>query len=95
MNSEERAEKLLRQALAIDEARLNPMHPDIVQSLSDLADLLINQHRYAEAEPLLQRAGLFFYKQRIQGIRMLSLCGNSMQFCWNAWIEMRMPSAFD
>jgi tetratricopeptide (TPR) repeat protein len=47
---------LAQQALAIREKALGPDHPDVAQSLNNLALLYLQQGRYAEAEPLLKRA---------------------------------------
>jgi tetratricopeptide (TPR) repeat protein len=46
----------LRRALAIREGILPPEHPDVAQSLNNLALLYYNTGRTAEAEPLLQRS---------------------------------------
>ncbi len=35
---------------------LGPDHPDVARSLNNLADLYERQGRYAEAEPLFERA---------------------------------------
>ncbi len=49
------AEPLLQRSLAILEKALGPEHPDVANSLHNLAELYRAQGRYAEAEPLLQR----------------------------------------
>ncbi len=43
-------------ALAISEKALGPEHPDVAQSLNNLAALYQTQGHYAEAEPLYQRS---------------------------------------
>jgi hypothetical protein len=42
--------------MAIREKILGPEHPDVADSLHDLASLYYRQGRYPEAEPLYQRA---------------------------------------
>jgi CHAT domain-containing protein len=51
----EAAEKL-EHALAIREAALGKNHPDVAQSLNNLATLYSDQGMYGQAEPLYQRA---------------------------------------
>ena len=43
-------------ALAIDEKALGPDHPDVATDLNNLAFLYKTQGRYAQAEPLYDRA---------------------------------------
>ena len=50
------AEPLYQRALAIREKALGPDHPDVAESLNNLAELYSNQGKYAEAEPLYKRA---------------------------------------
>jgi len=50
------AERLFQRALAIRERVLGPDHPDVAESLNDLAALYCHQGKYKEAEPLSQRA---------------------------------------
>ena len=50
------AEKPFTQALAIREKALGPEHPDVAQSLNNLAALYRAQGQYAKAELLYQRA---------------------------------------
>jgi tetratricopeptide (TPR) repeat protein len=50
------AETLLRRALAIDENKFGPEHPDVARDLNNLAILLQATSRLGEAEPLLRRA---------------------------------------
>jgi tetratricopeptide (TPR) repeat protein len=50
------AEPLYRRALAIDEARCGPEHPDVARALNNLAELLRATNRLADAEPLYRRA---------------------------------------
>jgi CHAT domain-containing protein/Tfp pilus assembly protein PilF len=49
------ATEIAKQALVIREKALGPDHPDVGQSLNNLAALYRAQGRYAEAEPLYQR----------------------------------------
>src|SRR6266849_2825719 len=44
-----------RRALQLGEAELGPDHPNVAASLNNLAELLRNAGRYAEAEPLYRR----------------------------------------
>ncbi len=50
------AERALNRALAIRKKVLGPEHPDVAQSLNNLAVLYNCQGEYAEAEPFCQRA---------------------------------------
>ncbi len=50
------AEPLYRRSLAIREEKLGSNHPDVAQSLNNLAGLLQSQGKYAEAEPLYRRS---------------------------------------
>ena len=50
------AERLLRRALAIDEAANGANHPRVASRLNNLGNLLAEIHRVDEAEPLLRRA---------------------------------------
>jgi tetratricopeptide (TPR) repeat protein len=50
------AEPLYRRALAIDEKRFGPEHPDVATGLNNLGLLLSDTNRLAEAEPLYRRA---------------------------------------
>lgn len=50
------AEPFLKHALEQREQTLDPNHPDVGQSLNNLADLYQDQGKYADAEPLFQRA---------------------------------------
>jgi tetratricopeptide (TPR) repeat protein len=49
------AEPLYRRALAIDEKRFGPEHPDVARDLNNLAGLLRATNRLAEAEPLYRQ----------------------------------------
>ena len=51
-----RGRAALQARLAIREKALGPDHPDVAQSLNNLAELYQAQGRYAEAEPLYKRA---------------------------------------
>ena len=50
------AEPLYRRSLEIREKQLGRDHPDVAQSLNNLADLYYAMGRYAEAEPLFRRS---------------------------------------
>ncbi len=50
------------QALALRRKLLGEEHPDVAQSLNNLAGLYDTQGRYAEAEPLYVRALALFEK---------------------------------
>jgi tetratricopeptide (TPR) repeat protein len=50
------AEALYKRALAISEKALGPDHPEVAESLNNLAELYGAQGRYADAEPLYKRA---------------------------------------
>ena len=50
------AEAVYRANLVKDERVLGPKHPDIGITLNNLARMLIDQRRFAEAVPLLERA---------------------------------------
>jgi len=56
IGSYSQAETYLLQALAIRERLLGPEHPDVAESLNNLALLYHAQGKYEQAEPLLQRA---------------------------------------
>jgi len=45
----------LRQSLAIWEATLPHLHPNIATAMHDLARLYLIQHKYSQARPLLER----------------------------------------
>jgi hypothetical protein len=47
---------IAQRALAIREKAMGPEHPDVAQSLNNLAGLYQAQGQYAKAEPLHQRA---------------------------------------
>jgi CHAT domain-containing protein/tetratricopeptide (TPR) repeat protein len=51
-----------KQVLALRETALGPDHPDVAQSLNELARLYRAQGRYADAEPLYVRAITIFEK---------------------------------
>jgi tetratricopeptide (TPR) repeat protein len=52
----DKAEPLLRRALAIDERRFGPDHPNVTMHLNNLAELFRATNRFSEAEALLRRA---------------------------------------
>lgn len=56
LGSYQMAQGYLEQALAIRGKSLGPDHPDVAQSLNNLAVLYHSQGEYAKAEPLYQRA---------------------------------------
>ncbi|MDQ3011416.1 MAG: tetratricopeptide repeat protein, partial [Acidobacteriota bacterium] len=51
---------LMRRALQIDERSFGPDHPDVGRDLNNLATLLQDTNRLAEAEPLMRRAVTIF-----------------------------------
>ena len=51
------------QSLAIREKKLGEKHLDVAQSLNNLASLYESQGKYAEAEPLYQRAIAIFLEK--------------------------------
>src|SRR5262249_5542034 len=51
-----KAEPLYQRSLKIRESKLGPDHPDVAQSLNNLATLYKAQGQYAQAEPLYQRS---------------------------------------
>jgi hypothetical protein len=56
-------EPLYQYSLAIREKALDPEHPEVAQSLNNLAEFYRAQVQYAKAEPLYRRA-LAFWKRR-------------------------------
>ncbi len=50
------AEEIIRGALAISESSFGSDHPYVANDLNNLAQLLHDTNRLAEAEPLLRRA---------------------------------------
>jgi tetratricopeptide (TPR) repeat protein len=58
------AEAMLTKSFVIREQRLGGNHPDVGQSLNNLASLYISQKRYSKAEPLLRRA-LLIMEQKL------------------------------
>ena len=52
----------MRRALAVDEASFGPDHPDVARDLNNLAVLLRDTNRLAEAEPLSRRHLRIFAK---------------------------------
>ncbi len=58
------AEAIFRANLASDEHVLGPNHPDLGITLNNLARMLIDQRRYAEALPMMERAIAVVERQR-------------------------------
>jgi tetratricopeptide (TPR) repeat protein len=58
----DRAIPLAKSALVIREKALGKDHPDVAQSLNNLAELYRNQGKYAQAEPLYLRALAIYEK---------------------------------
>ena len=56
------AAAVAKRALTLAEGSLNPDHPNVATSLSNLAWLYDNQGQYAQAEPLYKRALAIFEK---------------------------------
>jgi hypothetical protein len=52
----------MRRALEIDEASFGPGHPEVATDLNNLAGLLQDTNRLAEAEPLMRRHLEIFLK---------------------------------
>ncbi|MEM9265723.1 MAG: tetratricopeptide repeat protein [Cyanobacteria bacterium P01_F01_bin.13] len=50
------AEQLFRRAITLNRRLFGEEHPDVAQSLNDLAELYYHQGHYSEAEPLYQEA---------------------------------------
>ncbi len=57
-----RLSRLYKRSLAIREKALGPEHPNVAQSLNNLALLYDAQGKYAEAEPLYKRALAIYEK---------------------------------
>ncbi|MDH5411367.1 MAG: tetratricopeptide repeat protein, partial [Alphaproteobacteria bacterium] len=55
-NKFDKAEKLIRRALAIREATYGPIHPDVAESFDDLADLMEEMGRMEDAKKAELRA---------------------------------------
>jgi tetratricopeptide (TPR) repeat protein len=62
----EEAKPLFQRALVIREQALGPEHPDIAQTLSNLAFLYHHQDKYEEAMSFLQQALLM--RQKVLGM---------------------------
>jgi hypothetical protein len=60
----EDAEKLFRQAAALEERHLGPDHPEVTVPLMNLAGVHMASERYADAEPVLARV-LSIREQRL------------------------------
>ena len=61
------ATKIAKRSLALAEKQFGPDHPDVGQSLNNLAGLYESQGRYAEAEPLYKRT-LALWETRAMGL---------------------------
>ena len=46
---------MIERALSISEKALGPEHPDTADGLNNLANVYLDQGKYAQAEPLLKR----------------------------------------
>jgi tetratricopeptide (TPR) repeat protein len=55
-------EPLFQRALAIRKKTLDPKHPDMAESLNNLAVLYRTRGQYAKAEPLFDRALIIWEK---------------------------------
>ena len=66
---------LMRRALAIGEKSYGPEHPSVANSLNNLAGLLRDTKRLAEAEPLYRRALAIGISGRELRARRGGLCG--------------------
>ena len=58
------AERYFRGNVAVDEKVLGPEHPDFATTLNNLARVLIEERRFAEAAPLLERAKSIAVRER-------------------------------
>jgi len=58
------AERYFRGNVAVDEKVLGPDHPDFATTLNNLARVLIEERRFAEAAPLLERAESIGIRER-------------------------------
>jgi tetratricopeptide (TPR) repeat protein len=58
------AERFWSQSLPLRERLLGPDHPDLATTLNNLARVLVEQRKFAAAEPLLTRAVNIYLKQR-------------------------------
>jgi tetratricopeptide (TPR) repeat protein len=58
------AERYFRGNVAVDEKVLGPGHPDFATTLNNLARVLIERRRFAEAAPLLERATAIGLRER-------------------------------
>ena len=56
MSQYAKAEPLYERSLKIRESKLGPDHPDVADSLNNLANLYADTDQYAKAESLYQRS---------------------------------------
>jgi tetratricopeptide (TPR) repeat protein len=56
------ATEITKRLLALAEEKFGPDHPDVGQSLNNLAELYRAQGRYAEVEPLYKRSLVLYEK---------------------------------
>jgi len=72
-----KAEPLIRQALEIDLAVLQPDDPQLAKARSVLADVLTKRAKYAEASQLLVEV-IRFFENRPGGLRYLGISKNNL-----------------
>ena len=63
---------------------LGSNHPDVAQSLNNLALLYYSQGKYAEAEPLYRRALEIFEKVLGHDHHNIEICRNNLKACKEA-----------
>jgi CHAT domain-containing protein/Tfp pilus assembly protein PilF len=68
------AEQLYRQALAMDQKRVGPVHLDVAASLNNLAYVLYREGEYAQAEQLYRQA--LAMNQKLLGVEHLAVATN-------------------
>jgi tetratricopeptide (TPR) repeat protein len=69
---------LYRRALAIDEKSYGPEHPEVATDINNLAVLLQDTNRLAEAEPLVRRVILIFEKSLGADHPNVAICLNNL-----------------
>ena len=77
------ARYLLSKALEIREGGLGSVHPDVAESLNNLAGLYLYQGMYAQAEPLLSRA--LAIREQVHGTEHneVAVCLNNLALLYN------------